>query len=189
MAARNNAFTLLELMLATVLSVMLMVGVMGVVGQIRHSAAIGPSTSQSSALDEALDAWVRLLREDLNQTTQPVTSKSNELALIALGGLDAGRLERTHRPACIVYRLASIGGRSWLVRSQTLLDVPADHAVQHDLICCGVIRFELIRSVADVPTQPEAAEPGIVWRLRAWTATQETPSFDRILAVERAGGA
>src|ERR1051325_5737104 len=117
MAARNNAFTLLELMLATVLSVMLMVGVMGVVGQIRHSAAIGPSTSQSSALDEALDAWVRLLREDLNQTTQPVTSKSNELALIALGGLDAGRLERTHRPACIVYRLASIGGRSWLVRS------------------------------------------------------------------------
>ena len=162
-AAMNSrrGFTLLEMLLATVLSVMLMVGVLAVIAGLGTAAS--KAGDQPVPAADAIDGWLRLLQEDLNLAVKIDASRSNELTLTGYAALDEPGRERTHRPARVLYRFEDVGGRRWLIRRQALLDLATNQNVQRDLVCSGLSRFEL------VPTPMEAARSDLkstLWRLR-----------------------
>lgn len=199
----RRAFTLLEMLLATVLSTLLLIGLLAVVADLGASgmAAGGQfgtlfaadGSPDSAAMAEAVEAWLPLLREDLNHTARADVSKANELTLVGQFALDAGGRARTHRPARVRYRLTEINGRRWLIRRQEALDSWTNEDVQCDLVCSGVTRFEVVQSGDEPRIQPNAdrsgqANGGSVWRLRVWTGNSRDPAMDRVVNVQRDGG-
>lgn len=188
---RRRGFTLLEMLLALMVSAMLMAGVLAVVTGLgaRGVAAAGPN-AEGEQMAAAVDAWVRLLREDLANATA-VAGLENELVLTGYVALAGAEAERTHRPVRAVYRIEDLAGRRWLVRRQALLDVLSNDNTRQDLLCRGVRRFEVvwIPDVAAVATGKRAGQqPGGIWRLRVWTDEGEAPAYDRVVAVESGGG-
>ncbi len=148
---RARGFTLVELLLATALSTLLLLGVTAVIASLGSAAqregrgqqaahAIGPA---------AVDAWVRLLREDMANASEVEVSGDNELTLIGHAALDPRSGERTHRPARVVYAVERIGARDWLVRRQHALDELNSRNVSRRLVLCGVAGFELDSRGAD----------------------------------------
>jgi hypothetical protein len=139
------AFTLLEVLVATVLATLLMVGVLAVVADLGASGVVAPAKARPEAAlgPEAADAWVRLLREDLNHASAVHAADENEMTLVGYAALDTPARERTHRPVRVLYRIQEVRGRRWIIRRQEALDVLTNENVQQDLVCCGVSRFEL----------------------------------------------
>jgi hypothetical protein len=64
--------------------------------------------------------------------------------LIGCCALDPRSGRRTHRPALVLYRLEEIDGRRWVVRRQAALDATTGPTVSRELVCSGVLRFELV---------------------------------------------
>ncbi|MFP4139704.1 MAG: hypothetical protein ACLFVH_04430 [Phycisphaerae bacterium] len=157
-AARG--FTLLELLLATVLSVMLMLGVLAVVTDLSTDPETIPSRGErSGALQiQTLDAWVRLLRGDLTHAIQVDAETPSRVEMLGSGALDEVGRSRTHRPVKVIYSLETLDGRRWLVRRQTAQDSLVAHATQRDLVCRGVRKFELIAEGSS-PTTLQDAQP------------------------------
>jgi hypothetical protein len=175
---------MLELLLALMIMAVLMVGVLAVVTDLSGRASAGAQDCTGADLAPAMvDAWVRQLRQEL-ACGAIETAREDELTVVgymALGSADRGV---THRPVRVVYRIEDIGGRAWVVRQQTLLDVPANQGVQRELVCSGVPRFEFVRAGGPVA----AGTPGGSWRLRVWAREQEAPSQDRLVLAESGGG-
>ena len=183
-----RAFTLLELLMATVLMSLLMVGVLAVVATLgKAEIASGGQMHASVALPaEAMDAMVNLLREDLSQAGD-VAVQANELTLTGYTALGGAARESTHRPAEVAYKLEDVDGRRWLIRRQAALDVLTNRNVQRDLVCCGVTRFCLTRVAGTDRGQEPAAGArragSGVWRLQVWTDGREEPTGDRVVAA------
>jgi hypothetical protein len=140
-----RGFTLLELLLATVLSVMLMLGVLAVLTDLSSDPdTVATRDAKTTALQtRAIDAWVTVLRGDLSHAIQIDADGENRLTLVGSGALDARGRERTHRPVLVTYSLETLAGRRWLVRKQALQDALTADNTQRDLVCSGVQRFEL----------------------------------------------
>lgn len=159
-----RAFTLLELCIATVLSTVLMIGVLAVVMDLRDPALIA---SSDDAVDEsanptlrradeeaAVDAWVRLLREDLDHAVVIDAVEPGRIAMIGYGALNGRCRRRVHRPVRIVYELVRRSEASWLIRRQTALDVLTNRNRRRDLVCSGIERFELASFMDGVRQAP-----------------------------------
>ena len=156
-------FTLLELLLASALTTLLMVGVLGIVAQVglparQPSDAASPDAASPDAAsrdaasrDAALRGFADVLRLDLEHAASIDVTKPNRVELLGYGSLDAETRRRTHRPVRIVYHIARIGDRRWLLREQRRLDVPTNRNVQRDLVAAGVRGFEL----SHVPLTPD----------------------------------
>ncbi len=146
----SRGFTLLELLMATVLSALLMVGVLAVVADLGADglsgglSAAAEAASSRAAGEDAVEHWLGLLREDLQHAAETNMLGESEVELIGCLALDADRRRRTHRPVRVVYRIADVAGRSWLVRRQEALDVLTNRHVQRDLVCRDIRRFELV---------------------------------------------
>ena len=204
---RHGGFTLLELMLASVLMVMLMVGVLGVVASVvRPTQAL--ARDQGSSVDVAGDATIDesvawLLQEDLLQAVR-IERGSGGLVLISYGGLDPRTHERTQRPVRVVYQTLLIGDRPWLVRVEEGLDDEAAERVRVDWVAGGVTRIELLppptkhredpRKVLPSNNQVvkvnEITEPDIeslrdeLWQLRLWVNDDEQPTIERAVVLQ-----
>lgn len=154
-----RGFTLLELLLATVLSVMLMLGVLAVVTDLSTDPETIPSRGERFAAQQTqtLDAWVRLLRGDLAHAIQVNAETPSRVEMLGSGALDERGRSRTHRPVKVTYALETLDGRRWLVRRQTAQDSLVAHATQRDLVCRGVQRFELIAE-GSAPTTREGLQ-------------------------------
>jgi len=145
----RHGFTLLELLLATVLATVLMVGVMAIVTDLgvsrshARNPASGPNASRPAAEIDQLDAWARLLCEDIRHADDIDTSDKDLLAFTGYNALDPSCRRRSHRPVRVTYEFRDIDSRKWIVRRQTALDLLTNRNVQRDLVCCGVSRFEL----------------------------------------------
>jgi len=190
----TRGFTLLELLIATMLTTLLMMGVVAVVAGMGSSAAgvappacadAGPTGQTARAEDIA--AWVGMLRDDLNQARLITRRGPGVLAMVGYASLDAQRREITHRPVTLVYKIEDIDGLQWVIRRQAALDVLTNQNVQRDLVCCGVTRFEVVmqgweRNNSATPSANEA-----IWRLRVWVGAGELPAHDVIVAPCRRG--
>ena len=146
-------FTLLELLLASALTTLLMVGVLGIVAQVglparQPSDAASPDAASG---DASLRGFADILRLDLEHAASIDVTKPNRVELLGYGSLDAETRRRTHRPVRIVYHIARIGDRRWLLREQRRLDVLTNRNVQRDLIAAGIRGFEL----SHVPLTPD----------------------------------
>ncbi|MCY2926021.1 MAG: prepilin-type N-terminal cleavage/methylation domain-containing protein [Planctomycetota bacterium] len=184
---RRHGFTLLEMLLALTVSAMLMAGVLAVVTGLGARGLAAAPHADGERMTGAVDAWVRLLREDLANATASEGSE-NELVLTGYAALAGPERERTHRPARVVYRLEDVAGRRWLVRRQALLDVLSNDNLQRDLVCRGVKRFSLVRTPEAAPPVAGPRRPnGGLWRLRAWTDDAQAPTYDRVVSAEPGG--
>jgi prepilin-type N-terminal cleavage/methylation domain-containing protein len=162
----KRAFTLIEMLAATALSALLMVGLMRVVGTVRLPGRSGQSPqahNTSEAHDRFLDAvdliqWdlvhARMIR--LGQNTVTVEGYSSLQRTDRLLGGDRARVARPHRPVRVRYFLRTVAGQTWLVRQQTDLDDPTSRNTWAELVACGVDRFEWVPEQTEGPR--EAAE-------------------------------
>ncbi|MGB0766888.1 MAG: prepilin-type N-terminal cleavage/methylation domain-containing protein [Phycisphaeraceae bacterium] len=197
----DRGFTLIEMLLATLLTAVLMVGVLAVIARVAEPIA-APVPGPSLATDARdADALVRLLQDDLSQAlTLDTDGEANGWSFMSYGGFDALTNERTHRPTRIAYRVASIGERSWLVRDQTTLDGEAAMAPRCELVAADVSMVSLeppddaaillaanraaARSgQADLTDDDLPAEGR--WRLRLWLGDEDEASIDRPVLLRR----
>lgn len=139
-ATRDRGFTLLELLLASALTTLLMVGVLGLVSQIGLPAE---EPSDTLSRDAAYRGFADTLRLDLEHAASIDASEPNRIVLLGNGSLDAEARRRTHRPVRIVYEISEVGDRRWLIREQRRLDVLTNRNVQRDLVAAGIDAFEL----------------------------------------------
>jgi prepilin-type N-terminal cleavage/methylation domain-containing protein len=137
----RRGFTFVELLMATALLALLMVGVLAVV-----VAVAKPVTATDAKPDAALQVvqtWGSLLRDDLDQAVGADVTKPDELTMLGYSSLQTSDRRRVHRPVLITYRFEEVDGRKWLVRRQAALDMLNVHNVQRDLVCQWDGRFEL----------------------------------------------
>lgn len=163
---RVRAFTLLELLLATVLLSMLMVGVLSVVTRLGSAAnrtiaasnAASPQATGSVELrderNRLADSVVRLLRDDLEHAIDVDRSEPGRLVFVSYRSL-ADSQDSSHRPVRIAYSIERVDGRAWLVRRQWSLDGIGSHDRRRDLVCADVKGFELV-SLGDAEVRQEA---------------------------------
>jgi uncharacterized membrane protein YgcG len=144
---------------------------------------------------EAIQAWVSLLREDLNCSREVNTTRPDELMLTGQCALDGTSRRQTHRPASVLYKIEEVAGRRWLVRRQAAMDVLTNQNIQRDLVSAGVRRFEVSRSgdgdgIGSDAGGLDKGGPGgrASWRLRAWTDDGDEPVIDRIITAHPNGG-
>lgn len=195
----RSGFTLIEMLLATVLTAVLMVGVLAVVVSVSGPIQAGQGDGQAMQLMETDDV-VRVLRADLAQA-RTLETAGGELVLMSYGSLDPLTGERTQRPVDVRYRVQTIGVRSWLVREEQPLDGEAALAVRTELVAAGVSRLELdpptdlpvIRASGEggrdskedadeeTPTLPEDG----LWRLRLWREGQSQAVLDTGVVMRR----
>jgi prepilin-type N-terminal cleavage/methylation domain-containing protein len=171
-----KGFTLLEMMLATALLAVLMIGVLAVI------ASINPTQNAAASVfdnpppsNQILDAWTQVLFNDLAQSDE-AKSGQNSLELRGFIALDDS-LQTTHRPALVQYALQETDHRRWLVRTQTTLDNPTNQNIRTDLVCRGISRFELTRESTSKTNRSG------VWRLRIWTTNSDQPAYNRLIAA------
>jgi len=167
-------FTLLELMLATVLTVVLMMGVMMVITTLRTSPALaGPNVEATDAQQgdpgaiashaASVERWIDLLRRDLRHADTIDATGGNTVLLVGPLGLDAAGRAMTHRPVEVTYRLTERDGRTWLFREQAALDLPSNRHRQRDLVLTGITAFTLESRVLPAPAE-EADQPAMLAR-------------------------
>lgn len=207
MMSRRSGFTLLELLLASALMAVLMIGVLMVLTNLTRPAMASDvdSDKQGEIISEA--TWIELIRDDLRQAHHIETSV-NELVIVSYGGLDAQSKERTQRPVRIRYRIETMSARPWMLRDEVSIDNSAETVIRRELVGQGITRFELIppkplnldeqgnerspphranrrekqgQSI-DRSTEPPA---DAIWRLKLWTDDSGEPVIDRALVLPR----
>ena len=145
----SRAFTTVELLVATALSVTLMVGLLRVVGAVQQDVA---RLKNHSSNDWSI-ALVEALRRDLVHA-QTISQNEIGLTLVGYGSLDRrgfrikkedaiSDLSSGHQPVRVTYRIEKEGSHSWLVRQQTDLDVLSNRNTWSELVCTGIDSFRL----------------------------------------------
>ncbi len=142
MTARTG-FSLIELLLATVLSVLLMMGVMAVVSDLAK-ASQDSQQRQETVQPSVLGELGELLRRDLAHADSVDASGPGRIVMTGQAGLDRYDRSREHRPVRVTYRIQQIGSHRWLIRQQESLDLQTNQNRQRDLICRGIDRLELL---------------------------------------------
>jgi prepilin-type N-terminal cleavage/methylation domain-containing protein len=134
---RNKAFTLIELLAATALSALLLIGVLGVLTSLRASAA------QSMGIErpDVFAPLLSLIRRDLSQASS-VTTTPERTTISTFVNIDqAGNL--SHRPVRVEYFLEQVGNLRCLVRQQTNLDELTNRATSRQVLYVDVASFQM----------------------------------------------
>lgn len=187
-----RGFTLLELLLASVLLALLMVGVMSVITHVVQPAeAVAQQGAARSKIDSA-QAFADLLRDDLQQASVIDEVGARAIAFTGLCGLDPVTSERAQRPVRVRYFIEEVDGTAWVFRSEQALHGEAKRDARRALVCTGVTRFDLIAPQRDALQEGEAGDDAerpsdAVWRLRVWGGgdDDEQPTVDRQVVLSR----
>jgi hypothetical protein len=135
----RRAFTILELLAATALTALLMVAVLHVVG------TLGASRT-ALARQADLGAWrsdlINTLRRDFTNASQATFARDG-VTLTGHGALDPVTLEFGHEPVTVVYGLATIHDRRWLVRRQSPRDGLSNQPAWVELLCPDITGFTI----------------------------------------------
>jgi prepilin-type N-terminal cleavage/methylation domain-containing protein len=143
MNQRRRAFTLIEMLIATLLAAILMGGVLSM------SAALARDQRRLAArAQDSTGGIVELLRFDLANARSVTQSPDGQtLVLVGHGGLDRRSMSPTNRLTRVVYRVDSPSGN--LSREQTYLDDPARPARWTELAATGIARIDIIPASGD----------------------------------------
>ncbi len=161
----KRAFTILELLAATALTALLMVAVLHVVGTLGASrAALARQADVGAWRADLLDT----LRRDLTNASQATFARDG-VTLIGHGALDPVTLEFGHEPVTVVYGLATIHDRRWLVRRQAPRGGLSNQPAWVELLCPDITGFTIrpAGGLGIVPIDPaqgggKAGVPAIV---------------------------
>ena len=135
------AFTLIELLLATALSSVLMLGILAVIS---NTKAITPQPNDpESTTNRTVDTLARLISDDLELATYAAMNDDGSLTITSLSSIHPTTNQRTHRPVAITYAIEPIGSRPWLIRRQSALDVLTNQNTHRELVCANIARIEI----------------------------------------------
>ncbi len=136
----KRAFTLIEMLVATMLVAMLMGAVsLAVGGLARDERAI--AKRQNVARDERV---LDLLRWDLLNAKSMSVGRDG-VTLIGHGGIDRGKMTATVRPSWVVYRVARRGERAGvLLREQNYRDDTVRPERWSEIVAVGVRRLDVV---------------------------------------------
>jgi prepilin-type N-terminal cleavage/methylation domain-containing protein len=148
---RPRGFTLVEMMLATVLAAMLMAGVMTVASGLSRDRR----RMEARVSDDRPAVLLDLIRRDLVNATAIVRHPDRgETILIGHGGLDPRTMTPSARLAKVTYRAVQQGRPSVLLREQRYLDDPIRPAAWSEIVMTGVVDFRLLTdSAGEEPVQ------------------------------------
>lgn len=142
---RSRGFTLLEMLLATALTAVLVGGVMAVVTSVARPLPGNAASRAGLSQELPIESVLAMVRDDLRNARALQMSDDGVLTMAGNMAINATAREQTHRPAVVTYKIEQIGGRHWLVRSQSRLDTLTNEPTQYDLVCAGVRGFDLLR--------------------------------------------
>jgi prepilin-type N-terminal cleavage/methylation domain-containing protein len=136
----RRAFTLIEMLVATMLVAVLMGAVsLAVGGLARDERAI--SKRQGAARDERV---LDLLRWDL-MNAKSMSVGRDGLVLIGHGGIDRVKMSATARPSRVVYRVVQRGERAGLLlREQSYRDDAVRPERWSEMVAVGVRRIDVV---------------------------------------------
>lgn len=153
---KRNAFTLIEMLLATVLSAVLMAAVLGILGGVardRNRLAAAEAAPRYGPLVDRI-AWDLANARTMNQSLDGLS-----LVLTGHGGIDPATLEPNGRLARVAYRIYPDGSGGCLVREQQYLDEPAAPAPWREWAGQGVTAIRV--DGASTPEPQDGAAPAI----------------------------
>jgi len=157
---RQRAFSLIELLVATALSAVLMAAVLAIltgVSRDRHRL----TATESLPLPQAM---IDRFQWDLtNAQTLSPSPDGRSLELIGHGGIDSKTLAPNGRLVSVSYLVYQDGNVSCLVREQKYLDDPVAPNPWRELISVGVTNLHIIaRSTDEVVADPTEQTSGVV---------------------------
>jgi prepilin-type N-terminal cleavage/methylation domain-containing protein len=144
----RKGFTLIEMVLATAIAALLMVGVLGVLTSIARDRQRVATTRPTSGQDTA--QIIDLFRRDLACAKTIGMNGSNTLVLDTFSSLDGQSLQPIDRPARVTYRLAGEDSTRWLIREQAFADDSTAPPPLRSLVACRVQRLE-VASLGEAP--------------------------------------
>ncbi len=151
----RGGFTLVETLVALALSALLMVACFRVIAAVGRGQATMARAAEADVLPGSpLSEAMATLRRDLTNARY-VRAGDNVLTLTGYGGLDPTSLRPTHRPTRVTYRVRRAGGRAWLVREQSELDVPTNGGRTVAVVCSDVT----VLAVSRVPAGNQPVSP------------------------------
>jgi prepilin-type N-terminal cleavage/methylation domain-containing protein len=158
----RRAFTLLEMLLAIVLSAMLMAAVLVVLGGVARDRQMFRSMNNETGHDVLLAQ----LRWDLTNAGTMSVSEDG-ITLVGSGALDQRTLAPTGRLVEVTYRKIVTTSGSALVRSQQSLDDPAQPQHWQETIAWNVNELSISADGADVTLNapPMSVPPRVRLRL------------------------
>lgn len=154
MTCPRRGFTMIELLLASVLMAVLMIGVLAVITRLAPVDEPALTADQPSS---EVDALIRLLRDDLLHAQHVETLSEREILLISHGSMESNTRRYVHRPVTVRYQITTVDGEPWLIRRQTALDVLTNQNEQRDLVYRGINRIALASSVATQSAKVDVA--------------------------------
>jgi prepilin-type N-terminal cleavage/methylation domain-containing protein len=174
----HRAFTLIEMLVATVVATVMTAGVLFVVaGLSRDHAKLSKNASSQSA-----DRMIELLRWDIaNAEAMNSSPRGDEIILIGHGGIDPATLSANGRMSRVSYTIERAAGRSRLVREQRYLDDRARPEPWRESVASGVDKLYALPTV----TQSPAELPPVLAQL-AGRGARQVPARLRIV-LQRGG--
>jgi type II secretory pathway pseudopilin PulG len=182
MRRHYSAFTLIELVIASALAALLMVGVMMVLtGIIRDRKRLSAAPSSEPASPAAL---AEILRRDLSCSTQFSVLADGSIQINGLSALDDKTLQSIDRPSLITYRLSDRDGLRMLIRDEAMQDEPVQPHSLRTLLATHVSEFKIDRlhdktdrqtDATDQSIGDSADEKGIPNRVRLRIAFDDSP--------------
>jgi prepilin-type N-terminal cleavage/methylation domain-containing protein len=131
----RRGFTLVEMMVATVVAAMLLAGAMGVVsGLARDHRRISARVAQGDSR-----VLLEVLRRDLLSASAVLREVGGGVVLVGHGGVDGRTMTGTGRLARVRYRVS----KGVLVREQRYLDDAIRPEGWGEVVMIGVRRFEV----------------------------------------------
>ncbi|HCD32464.1 MAG TPA: hypothetical protein DER01_08640 [Phycisphaerales bacterium] len=137
----RRGFTIMELLIASTLAAILMVGILFATTQ--QAKQVQRLQTQTSPLH--FDTVIQMLRSDLMLATACKVTE-DQIQLQGYMQLNSKTQSQTQKPAHVIYRLVAIGNDHWLIRHQrdpsslTLQDSSAN------LLCKGITSMQLLAS-------------------------------------------
>lgn len=191
---KQRGLTLIELLLATALTAMLMLGVLMVLATLRKPTVSASGEGEAVASIDPLVGAFEVLRADLQQA-KSIEWTEDGLTMISDAGVHDQSFERSARPVRVSYRTLSIGESRWLIREQSALDTVEPMAGTRSLVAYSIDRVELIAPEpwpdpselgSDANQLPVAAKRPTLgaWRLRLFSAGLEEPVLDRAVMLQ-----
>lgn len=152
-AAAHSAagLTAIELLVATTLASLLMVAVLHVLASLHAKWDVLRDDPAQRSVELRLASQ---LRWDLGHA-QTLKWSPQEIRLVGYAGrsFDIGTV--THRPAEIAYTVRSGVGRRWLIRQERQTDARSRRDVDVQLVCAGILGFDLRTIDGDAPIATE----------------------------------
>ena len=149
---RRNAFSLIELLVATTLSAVLMAAVLAILAGVSRDRKRLTAAQNLPSPRAMID---RFQWDLTNAQTLSQTADGRWLELVGHGGIDYKTLAPNGRLVTVDYRLYQDGDTSCLVREQKYLDDPAAPNPWRELISIGVSSFHVIAQSTDELTSDQ----------------------------------